>query len=187
MAALLAARFGRLFAASGVHSGVMYRAATNAIQALDVLRRGAHCAPAESAHQLVSELGQSLVFVPTIVIHGSVDTVVNPLNATQIVEQLCALANQLSPHSPPLEPDKERMIDRDGRTYRQRDFQRGGRVLVRSLLVEDLGHAWSGGDATYKFNDAEGPDASHLIAEFVLQFRTRGPVALPDSASLMAG
>jgi poly(3-hydroxybutyrate) depolymerase len=45
------------------------------------------------------------------------------------------------------------------------------RILVRKIIVEGLGHAWSGGDERHPFNDAAGPDASRLIWDFVSMFR----------------
>jgi poly(3-hydroxybutyrate) depolymerase len=44
------------------------------------------------------------------------------------------------------------------------------RILARKIIVEGLGHAWSGGDERHPFNDAAGPDASRLIWDFVSMF-----------------
>ena len=41
---------------------------------------------------------------------------------------------------------------------------------MRKIIVEGLGHAWSGGDERHSFNDAAGPDASRLIWDFVSMF-----------------
>jgi poly(hydroxyalkanoate) depolymerase family esterase len=188
MAALLAARYGPLFAACGIHSGVMFGAAANAVQALTALRRGAHSAPAESAQLLIRELGGALVFVPTIVIQGSADAAVNPLNSAQIVEHLCAVADKLAPYEPALSPATERIKNSGGRSFRQRDFRRGNQVLVRSIVVEELGHAWSGGDGLYEYHDDAGPNASQLIAEFVLKYRRLAPeTGDPDGVAVRGG
>ena len=171
MAALLAARHGRYFAACAIHSGVMYGAATSAAQALSVLRKGSSISPAESARLLGEALGGRMVFVPTIVIHGSDDEAVNPINGTQIVEQLCAVAEELSPAESCVGGESVTVQSAGGHRYSQRDFTQGGRTMVRSIVVEGLGHAWSGGDPRYEFHEAGGPDASQLIAEFVLNHR----------------
>jgi poly(3-hydroxybutyrate) depolymerase len=34
------------------------------------------------------------------------------------------------------------------------------------VQVAGLGHAWSGGDPTLPYNDAEGPDATALVGDF---------------------
>ncbi len=174
MAGLMAARHGRLFAACGIHSGVMYGAATSAAQALGVLSKGASISPAESARLLSLALDGDLVIVPTIVIHGSEDEAVNPVNATQIVEQLCAVAEVLSPEEMCVASEPEWVQCAGGHRYSRRDYTQGNRILARCIIVEGLGHAWSGGDAQYEFNAAGGPDASRLIAEFVLNHRREG-------------
>lgn len=180
MAALLAARYGSLFAACGIHSGIMFNAAMSAVQALKVMRVGATFTPTESAQSLVKELAEALVFVPTIVIHGSADESVNPVNFSQIIEQLCAVANKLAPEQAPMGSSREVNRVEGGRTYQQQDFMCGDQVLVRSLAIDHLGHAWSGGDSRYEFQDPDGPDASQHIAEFLLHYQR---VPRPDLAA----
>ncbi|MBV9109771.1 MAG: hypothetical protein JO306_10230 [Gemmatimonadetes bacterium] len=43
-----------------------------------------------------------------------------------------------------------------------------GKTAVELLIVDGLGHAWSGGSPEGTFTDAHGPDASRLILEFLL-------------------
>jgi poly(3-hydroxybutyrate) depolymerase len=69
------------------------------------------------------------------------------------------------------EPADDREFEAGGRQLRQRDYRSGATLLVRSLLIDGMGHAWSGGDARLPYNDASGPDASRLIIEFLLQHR----------------
>jgi poly(3-hydroxybutyrate) depolymerase len=42
-----------------------------------------------------------------------------------------------------------------------------GRLVARHILVDGLGHAWSGGDAALPYNDAAPPDATALLGAFV--------------------
>jgi poly(3-hydroxybutyrate) depolymerase len=169
MACILTVRHSRLFAACAIHSGVMYGAASSPMQALTVMRSGSSAASIEEARRLVREAGEGAVAVPTLVIQGDRDTTVNPLNADQIIEQLKARAEFIDPAAGALVASDERCMESGGRTYRQRDYTRQGRILLRRVLVEGLGHAWSGGDARHEFNDAGGPDASRLIVDFVTQ------------------
>jgi poly(3-hydroxybutyrate) depolymerase len=112
--------------------------------------------------------------VPTFVIHGDRDTTVNPVNADQIVAQLKARAECIDPRAGEVLASGERCIDAGGRTYRQQDYTQRGRIMLCKVLVEGLGHAWSGGDARFEFNDANGPDASRLILDFVMQYQRAG-------------
>jgi len=171
MACILAVRHSRLFAACAIHSGMMYGAASSPMQALDAMRSGPSAASIDQARRLVCEVGESEVMVPTLVIHGDHDTTVNPVNADQIIEQLKARAEFIDPSAGELLASDERCIDGGGHTYRQQDYAQRGRIALRKVLVEGLGHAWSGGDARFEFNDANGPDASRLILDFVMQYQ----------------
>ena len=178
MACILAVRHSRLFAACAIHSGMMYGAASSAMQALAAMRSGPSAASIDKARRLVGEAGESEVAVPTLVIHGDCDAAVNPVNADRIIEQLRARAEYIDPSAGALVASDERHIDSGGRTYRQQDYTQQGRVVLRKVLVEGLGHAWSGGDSQYEFNDASGPDAGRLILDFVTQYhREIHPIA----------
>jgi poly(3-hydroxybutyrate) depolymerase len=92
-----------------------------------------------------------------------------------MIEQLKARAEFIDPSAGELSASDEQRIDAGGRTYRQQDYRQGGRVVLRRMLVEGLGHAWSGGDPQFEFNDAHGPDASRLILDFVMSYRREMP------------
>jgi poly(hydroxyalkanoate) depolymerase family esterase len=173
-ACLLALRYSRLFAACAIHSGVMYGAASSPVQALALMRDGPSPSSIERARRLVSSAGEFAATVPTLVIHGDRDMTVNPVNADQIIAQLKARVEEISdPSAGPLLTGNERRIEIGGHTYRQQDSTRQGELLLRKIVVEGLGHAWSGGNMNYEFNDSDGPDASRLILDFVMAYRTR--------------
>ncbi len=169
MACILAVRHSRLFAACAIHSGMMFGAAGSPMQALAAMRSGPSAASIDNARRLVHEAGESEVAVPTLVIHGDSDATVNPVNADRIIEQLRARAEYIDPSAGALSASDVRRMDGGGRTYRQQDYTQQGRIVLRKILVEGLGHAWSGGDAQHEFNDAAGPDASRLILDFMTQ------------------
>jgi poly(3-hydroxybutyrate) depolymerase len=129
--------------------------------------------------------------VPTLVIHGDSDRTVNPVNADRIIEQLRARAALIQPDAGGLSESDERRSDSGERAYRQRDYTLQGRPVFRQILIEGLGHAWSGGDARYEFNDASRPDASRLILDYLMQFQQKdlpiGASATRDAAPASAG
>ena len=183
MAAVLCATHGNLFAACAIHSGVMFHAATTSLQAVQVMRRGATASLAPIAQIMAGGHSSATRLVPTLVIHGTADETVNPLNAEQFVEQTHLLAEELDPQIPPATLGKEKWIEEGGRRYRQQDLRQGSVLLVRSILIDGLGHAWSGGDTGHKFFDAMGPDASQLIIEFLLPNRRPAFVVSRDAAA----
>jgi poly(hydroxyalkanoate) depolymerase family esterase len=174
MACLLAVRYGRLFAACAIHSGVMYGAASSPAQALALMRDGPSPSSIERARKLASDASEFAATVPTLVMHGDRDMTVNPVNADQIIAQLKARVAELAdPSAGPLLSRDERRIESGGHAYRQQDSTRQGELVLRKIVVEGLGHAWSGGNMDYAFNDSNGPDASRFILDFVMAYRTQ--------------
>jgi poly(hydroxyalkanoate) depolymerase family esterase len=171
MAAALCATHGHLFAACAIHSGVMFHAASAPSQAIRVLRSGSTESPEDIARKVAARRDPGAAFVPTLVIQGADDRNVSPVNAEQIVQQLRLLAELVQSEDGPVKPQSERLLESGGRQYRQQDYAQGARTLIRSILVDGLGHAWSGGDARHRFFDSAGPDASRLIIEFLMQYR----------------
>ena len=171
MASVLAYCYGAMFAACAIASGVMYRGAESLGEAASVMRGGSRAAPESLARQAAQNSSRWVAFVPTLVIHGDNDSTVHPRNADQIVEQLRAFAQHLSKSSGPLAESPESHLSSTDRPYRQRDYLHGKRILLRKIIVEGMGHAWSGGDERHPFNDGAGPDGSQLIWDFVSMFR----------------
>jgi poly(hydroxyalkanoate) depolymerase family esterase len=191
MASILAMRYGAKFAACAIVSGLMYRAADTVEKAYRAMRGESLALPHDGAAEAVSRKSEDVRFVPAIVIHGDRDSAVHPRNAYQTVEQFGKFAELTGALSGPLvETEEQRVVNVAGRPYRQRDYLQGNQTLLRRIIIEGLGHAWSGGDGRYRFNDSTGPDASRIIWDFVSMFRrecegesTAGePGVLRDSA-----
>jgi poly(hydroxyalkanoate) depolymerase family esterase len=181
MVAVLCATHGDLFAACAIHSGVMFHAATTSLQAFQVMQRGASEPQSRNPQMALTPPGPRSRLVPTLIIHGTGDLTVNPINAKQIAEQARSLAERLYTENDALTLRDEQWLESGGRRYRQQDLTVGQTVLLRSVLIDGLGHAWSGGDARHKFFDSAGPDASRLALEFLLSHRL--PVARSSGAA----
>ncbi|MSQ20158.1 MAG: PHB depolymerase family esterase [Betaproteobacteria bacterium] len=149
--------YGQLFAARAVHSGLMYRAAESASQAMLAMRQGSSASPKAT-------VSKAAAFVPTLVIHGAGDDAVHPTNADQVVEQVVALSGHAG--EPSLRTTEYSTSSGKGYAYATIDRRAGDRLLVRKVLVDGLGHAWSGGNGEHAFNDPAGPDASRMLWEF---------------------
>lgn len=171
MAGVLAICYGAMFAACAIASGVMYRAAESVRDAAVVMLKGSLAAPELVARTAAQSASGCIAFVPALVIHGDEDSTVHPRNAEQIIKQLRAFAQYLGKSSEPLTESPELRLSGRDRAYRQKDYLDNKRVLLRKIMVEGMGHAWSGGDERHPFNDSAGPDASRLIWDFVSMFR----------------
>jgi poly(hydroxyalkanoate) depolymerase family esterase len=143
MAAVLAATYPDVFAGLAVHSGLAYRAATSLSAAFGAMANGGGG----------SSVGERPV--RTIVIHGTSDATVAPINADRALQQ------SLAPTT-----TSRHQVD-GGHAYTRRRWIDGHGTLTHELLtVEGLGHAWSGGTPGGSHTDPGGPDATEAIWEF---------------------
>ncbi|MDM0085571.1 PHB depolymerase family esterase [Variovorax sp. J31P179] len=162
LAALLGELFPDIYAAVGVHSGLAPRAGTDLSSGLAAMR-GVERMPTASSG------------VPTIVFHGDKDTVVSPLNATQVMEASVG---------PACACEDDEHIAADGRRSLRRIYLREGVACGEHWTLPEGGHAWSGGRAAGSYADPLGPDASEEMLRF-FKHRRRSAVTMP--ATTLAG
>jgi poly(hydroxyalkanoate) depolymerase family esterase len=169
MAAVLCTTHPTLFAGCAMHSGLMAQAATSLSEAVSFMRRGVTPEAFErSVQRTVAALPPLSHHVPTLVIHGSQDAIVNPVNAQQLSEQRRLIDTHLSADGTEPLFSSEHWVEGAGRAYRTQQMTSGATLLLRTILIEGLGHAWSGGDPRHEYFDPTGPDATRLILEFLL-------------------
>lgn len=153
MAIVLGETHPDLFAAVGSHSGMPYKAATDGLSALDAMREG-------SPRHRLGHAETGAPHVRTIVFQGRNDRTVEATNAERIVAEAC-----------PVQVTRQRSEGHtaDGRPYLRTLFVGDdGKVEVEYWLIDDLGHAWSGGRAEGSFTDPAGPDAAGEMMRFFL-------------------
>ena len=173
MAAILAATYPDLFAAVAVHSGLAYGSATGVAGAFKAMARGVRDPGAcgRAAHAAMGDLARP---VPSLVVHGSGDRTVVPANGEQVLAQSMA-ANRLA--APALgdadiaRPDATaRGRVPGGHAYEHaRWTDRRGVLMHERLIVDGMGHAWSGGAPGGSYTDPRGPDATEAIWRFFAQ------------------
>ena len=151
MAAVLAASYSDLFAAVAVHSGLAYRSATSVPSAFAAMARGA---------REVSDVARP---IPSMVIHGSADRTVAPVNGDQVLAQSMG-AGGLDLARP---TSTARGHVAGGHAYEHsRWTDARGALMHERLTVEGMGHAWSGGLPGGSYTDPRGPDATEAIWSF---------------------
>jgi poly(hydroxyalkanoate) depolymerase family esterase len=173
LTAQLAMSHGALFAACAIIAGLMHRAADSPAEALQAMRTGTRRSPTDIVEELGRNPNAELRFVPALIVSGDQDSTVHPSNADQLIAQFRRAAELSSQPSAPLELVRNRILHPGERGYQQDDYVYHGRVLLRLISIEGLGHAWSGGDAAYPFNDAAAPEASALVWAFLSEFERR--------------
>jgi poly(hydroxyalkanoate) depolymerase family esterase len=172
MAAILAAVYPDVFAAVAVHSGLSYRSASSLGSAFDAMARGGEdpTGQGRAAHTTMGDLARP---VPSMVVHGSADPIVAPVNADQVLRQSMT-ANRLAAETCDLDFARPTTTSRgqvdDGHAYtRCRWMDRRGVLMHELLKVDGLGHAWSGGVPGGSYTDPRGPDATEAIWRFFAQ------------------
>lgn len=173
LAALLALRAPQVFAAVAIHSSVPPGSAFDAADAARVMTDGPWRGTDALAAEARANAGAK-ARVPALVIQGSADTTVAPVNAVFLVRQFL-LFNGLAPEALPpgagLPPAQLRAVHPRASDYLLSEYYAGRRRSAQLLTIPGLGHAWSGGDPAYEFFDDRHLDATGLICDFFASHR----------------
>ena len=117
-------------------------------------------------------MGTHVRAVPAFVVHGKADVVLSKRNGDETVMQWTALFDQVRRRSgllPLVKGTDVTATVNQYTTHRTGWTDEQGRTMISALVVDELGHAWSGGSTTGTFADAKGPDVSRLIVQFCEQ------------------
>ena len=174
MAHIVALNYPQLFAAVGLHSGPVFGAGHSLIGALHVMQHGA-ASRAEIAIDEVLARQPMFPRLPTILLQGQQDSVVRPVNQAQLVRQSIRLNRMPATTRVTAErwaPGTEGSRN-PAHGYALHDYEVEGDLLLRVAQIEQLEHAWSGGDASLPFNAKAGPDASKMLLDFFARHQRR--------------
>jgi poly(hydroxyalkanoate) depolymerase family esterase len=168
LAAVLGLRHPELFAGVFVHSGAACGAASGAMDAVNVMKKGgADAAYEEVAQRARAAAPRWALPLPLIVVHGARDSVVAEINGVQLARQFLVLNGKALGDGAPSElphPDSHATVKLPGgREVTTSDYREG----VRVVRVAQLDHSWSGGDSAFPYNDPQPPAATALLGEFV--------------------
>ena len=151
MAVILGETYSDVFAAVGAHSGLPVGAAKDVTSAFAAMAGNATDAISQPA-----ATGKTR----TIVFHGNADATVHPSNGDAIAKRAVdAGALQTIETS-----TKGEAAGRRFTCTITSDLQ--GKPIVEHWSIDGQGHAWSGGQPTGSYTDANGPDASAEMIRF---------------------
>jgi poly(hydroxyalkanoate) depolymerase family esterase len=157
MAAIMGHTYPDLYAAVGVHSGLPYAAARDALSALAAMR---------GLRGTLDPRFRPAFFrsIPTVVFHGDLDTTVHSRNSLQAIVQA-------SPAPADRGIESVEKGEENGRRYtRTTHTDASGRGVLEHWLVHGTGHAWSGGSGRGSYTEPRGPDASRAMLRFFRGF-----------------
>lgn len=158
MAAFMAHAWPQRFAAVAMHSGVGPGTAVSSATALQAMQ-------GRRRPQLRVEVGAG-VLPPLLVLQGDADGVVNVRNAGAVAgawAEACGASAGAA----------QRRQRGQRRPAIWQDYHSGPVLQVRCVIVQGLGHAWSGGAARGSYTDPQGPDASALVWGFAARAFTQ--------------
>jgi poly(hydroxyalkanoate) depolymerase family esterase len=164
LAACIAVHAKSEFRAAAFVSGLANGAASSAATAAKVMTGPTDVDVTDIAHR--ASLKKDSQMLRSLIIHGDEDEVAAPTHADELARQMLAL-NGEAPVLAPLRPPDRRTKSQAGERKVVRDqFKINDQDCVEILRVAGLGHAWSGGDASFAFNDPLPPDATQIILDF---------------------
>ncbi len=172
MSVILGATYPDVFAAIGVHSGLAFQAASSTGNGLSVARRGVPD-PVQQGRLAYKAMGNAARVVPTIVFHGTKDSVNNIINGDQVAQQWIETNMLASQNTYLASFDSPTNITTGtvprGHSYTTYTWQdSSGYIIQEYWKVNALGHAWSGGKSGGSFTDPRGPDASQALYTFFM-------------------
>lgn len=158
LAAAIACHAPEQFAGAAFHAG---------------LPMGAAASPTRARRVMASEPDRDVTLnlprtghLPAMVVHGTTDEVVAPIHGDELMRQMLTLNNMLTPGAPLPTGELSRLPAGPEGQFPAQISSFGSHRLIS---IEGLGHAWSGGDEHWPFNDARGPNATALMIDFFEQ------------------
>ena len=172
MASVMAVTYPDLYAAAALHSGIPFGAASNVMEGVGAMGKGA-ADTTRLAHAAHDAMGARARVIPAMIVQGAADPVVKPVNATQTRDAWLSM-NALARGRPRASTDSPKRMQSTagGLSFVTECYGRlGDACEVETLVVDGLGHAWSGGSKLGTFTDERGPDATSEIMRFLLAHR----------------
>ncbi|MBB6444481.1 extracellular catalytic domain type 1 short-chain-length polyhydroxyalkanoate depolymerase [Bacillus benzoevorans] len=175
-ACILGAAYPDVFNGIGIYSGLAYDAA-NVLLLIDPLANEAQKRmatgvpdPFECGNHAFQEMGENKKKMRVIVFHGSSDTTVNPINGEQVIIQW-AQTNFLVEGGigqADVTPAQIHSDSINGKSYICYVYHDSNdKELLEFWLIDEMGHAWSGGTETGSYTDPSGPNATEIMWEFL--------------------
>ncbi len=174
MSVILGATYPDIFSGIGVSAGLEYKAATSALTSVNAMIYGGPN-PLQQGRLAYNAMGSHAKHMPVIVFQGALDNVVNPINARQVITQW-ASTNDLVADGTfrgwiDNQPDHIQNVIPIGKPYTINSYKANdNRVWMKSVLVQNMWHAWPGGSSQGSYTDPLGPDASTMMIDFFQTF-----------------
>ena len=182
MASLVAMRHPDRFCALAMHSGPILGKAHSIATGLETMQAD-NDPEAEELIELLTEYTPQHFNLPTMIIHGEQDKVVNSSNAHQLATQFLHL-NNVPTDSVPVVSHRYAQTSRE---YTHKTYKYKRQSVVELVEVKHLDHSWGGGDDSLAYNSRKGPSSSKLIWNFFKRCARQYDLRQIKQASLPLG
>ncbi len=172
MTSILKACYPEVFAAGSVIAGPMYKAATTITGGTTALLVGSSYSPDYRGYSAWSCAGKPRNLVtPMLVFQGSNDSVVNPRNGDQVVEQFLQASDygddgQDNDSVAYATTSTTSDVSDGGFSYVVENYHYADQLLVQKHTILGMNHAYPGGNDDYLFAEPGGPDATAIMWDF---------------------
>ncbi len=177
MAVILGATYPDLYSAVAAHSALEYQAATSIPTAFAALAQGGPD-PIGQGQQAFRAMGGHARLMPVLVVQGTDDLRVNPVNGDQVIQQwlqtnhLATDGGFTADFTTPTTDTRFDEATPGGHPYRVRTWTDShGKTVHEYWTIDGMGHAWSGGYWLGSFADPRGPSATRAMYSFFSRFR----------------
>ncbi len=177
MAGILGNCYPERVKAIASHDGVQYFASMVLVDFATVVLNGA-TVPAEQAGALgyaCSVMFGPPKMMPIVIFQGMASPLMNPMHAFQIEDEFKIFNDYIDNGWRDFSAIKEKQIttvpDTDRYGYTKYTMINSKNVpYIERYMINKLGHAWSGGDGRFQYNDPKGPDATAIMIKFFKRF-----------------
>ncbi len=166
----LLAAYPDVFDAGAVHSGLEFDAADGTAEGQTAMKNGGPD-PVQQGTAAYQAMGDRARLVPTIVVHGTADETVAPINGEQAARQ-AVQTNDLAfdgedDGSIDFEPEATSEVAASGTTATVQKYHTpDGDPAVEYVTVEGMAHGWAGGAEGEDYAAPDAPSANDLIWDF---------------------
>ena len=175
MAVILGATYPDLYSAVAAHSALEYKAATDIPSAFAALTQGGPN-PVGQGKQAFAAMGNHARLMPVLVVQGTKDLRVNPVNGDQVIQQWLE-TNRLATggmftrqFATPTTDTHFNEATPGGHPYRVRTWNDNhAKIIHEYWTIDGMGHAWSGGYWLGSFADPRGPNVTRTMYSFFSQ------------------
>jgi poly(hydroxyalkanoate) depolymerase family esterase len=169
----LLACYSDVFAGGMIHSGLEYRAAQSENEGRTAMKSGPTQNLDESAERAIECSPATSRLLKVIIIHGTSDPYVGTINADRTQEQMIKIDEFLWALNGGLSAQITTQYSRIEQTDHKfnanvTETLFGQTVIIKKVMVEEMGHGWSGGNSTAPYMEPRGVKASQLLVDFLL-------------------